>query len=83
MNTLRTPLELLVIGGGNAVLCAAITARGAATNVLLVESATKDFHGGNSRYTCDIRYMHRAATGYVTGGYDEEEFSQDLPRDDL
>ncbi len=74
----RAPLDVLVIGGGNAALCAAITARRAGANVFLVESATKDFRGGNSRHTRDIRYMHRAATDYVTGGYDEEEFWQDL-----
>jgi tricarballylate dehydrogenase len=70
--------DVLVIGGGNAALCAAITARRAGARVLLLECATKDFRGGNSRHTRDIRYMHRAATNYVTGAYDEEEFWQDL-----
>jgi tricarballylate dehydrogenase len=71
-------IDVLVIGGGNAGLCAAITARRAGARVLVVESATKDFRGGNSRHTRDIRYMHRAATEYVTGAYGEEEFWQDL-----
>ena len=74
----RTPVDVLVIGGGNAALCAAIMARRAGAKVLLLESATKDFRGGNSRHTRDIRYMHRAATDYVTGDYGEEEFWQDL-----
>jgi len=74
----RTPVDVLVIGGGNAALCAAITARRAGAKVLLLESATKDFRGGNSRHTRDIRYMHRAATDYVTDAYGEEEFWQDL-----
>ena len=73
-----TPVDVLVIGGGNAALCAAIMARRAGANVLMLESATKDFRGGNSRHTRDIRYMHRAATDYVTGAYGEEEFWQDL-----
>jgi len=30
--------------------------------VLLLESAKKDFRGGNSRHTGDIRCMHKAAT---------------------
>jgi tricarballylate dehydrogenase len=47
-----------VIGGGNAALCAAITARRRGARVLVLESATKDFRGGNSRHTRDIRYMH-------------------------
>ena len=74
----QSPVDVLVIGGGNAALCAAIMARRAGAKVFLLESATKDFRGGNSRHTRDIRYMHRAATDYVTGDYGEEEFWQDL-----
>jgi tricarballylate dehydrogenase len=72
------PFDVLIIGGGNAGLCAAITARRAGARVLILESATKDFRGGNSRHTRDIRYMHRGATDYVTGPYGEEEFWDDL-----
>jgi tricarballylate dehydrogenase len=68
----------LVVGGGNAGLCAAITARRAGARVLLLESAVKDFRAGNSRHTRDVRYMHKAATDYVTGPYPEEEFWEDL-----
>ena len=74
----RHPFDVLVIGGGNAGLCAAITARRAGARVLVLESASKDFRGGNSRHTRDIRYMHRGATSYVTGPYGEEEFWEDL-----
>ncbi|MGZ9174721.1 MAG: FAD-dependent tricarballylate dehydrogenase TcuA, partial [Candidatus Binatia bacterium] len=65
-------------GGGNAALCAAITARRAGARVIVLESATRDFRGGNSRHTRDIRYMHRAASEFVTDAYGEEEFWQDL-----
>src|ERR1051325_7229658 len=78
MAALTEPIDVLVVGGGNAALCAAITARRAGAKVLLVESASRDFRGGNSRHTRDIRYMHRAATEFVTGAYGEEEFWQDL-----
>lgn len=70
--------DVLVVGGGNAGMCAAIMARRGGARVLVLESATKDFRGGNSRHTRDIRYMHRAATQYVTGPYDENEFWEDL-----
>jgi tricarballylate dehydrogenase len=70
--------DVLVIGGGNAGLCAALTARRAGARVLVLESATKDFRGGNSRHTRDIRYMHPTATEYVTGAYHETEFWNDL-----
>ncbi|MGH7827875.1 MAG: FAD-dependent tricarballylate dehydrogenase TcuA [Candidatus Binatia bacterium] len=72
------PYDVLVIGGGNAGLCAAIIARRAGARMLVLESAIKDFRGGNSRHTRDIRYMHPAATDYVTGPYGEEEFWEDL-----
>ncbi len=78
MPTLNHSYDVLIAGGGNAALCAAITARRAGARVILLESATRDFRGGNSRHTRDIRYMHRAATGFVTGAYEEEEFWQDL-----
>jgi tricarballylate dehydrogenase len=78
MVDLHTPFDVLVVGGGNAGMCAAITARRAGARVLVLESATRDFRGGNSRHTRDIRYMHKGATGYVTGAYHEDEFWEDL-----
>jgi tricarballylate dehydrogenase len=74
----HNPYDVLVAGGGNAALCAAITARRAGARVIVLESATKNFRGGNSRHTRDIRYMHRAASEFVTDAYGEEEFWQDL-----
>jgi len=78
MTASNHPYDVLVAGGGNAALCAAITARRAGASVVLLESAIKAFRGGNSRHTRDIRYMHRAASEFVTGAYEEEEFWQDL-----
>src|SRR6185503_17704328 len=78
MTASNHPYDVLVAGGGNAALCAAITAARAGARVILLESATRDFRGGNSRHTRDIRYMHRAANEFVTDAYGEEEFWQDL-----
>lgn len=74
------PFDVLVVGGGNAALCAALTARRAGATVLLLESATESFRGGNSRYTRNLRYLHDQATDYLSGPYPEEEFWDDLLR---
>ena len=70
--------DVLVVGGGNAALCAAMTARQAGATVLLLECAPKDFRGGNSRHTQNLRYVHESANGHLTGPYLEEEFWRDL-----
>jgi tricarballylate dehydrogenase len=66
------------LGGGNAALCAAITARRAGRSVLLLESAPKHFRGGNSRHTRNLRCMHDAPADVLAGAYGEEEYWQDL-----
>ena len=50
-------LDVLVIGGGNAALCAALLAREAGASVLLLESAPLAWRGGNSPHTRNIRCM--------------------------
>lgn len=72
--------DVLVVGGGNAALCAAITAREAGSSVLLLECAPRHYRGGNSRHTRNLRYMHDAADGIMTGPYREDEFWDDLVR---
>ncbi len=72
--------DVLVIGAGNAALCAAITARRAGARVLVLEAAPRHFRGGNSRHTRNVRYAHAAATDYVTGPYTVEEYWDDLLR---
>jgi tricarballylate dehydrogenase len=77
----RTKLyDVLVAGGGNAALCAAITARQAGASVLLVESAPKAFRGGNSRHTRNLRAMHEGPNGVLTDAYSEDEYWDDLLR---
>ena len=70
--------DVLVLGGGNAGLCAAITAREAGASVALVESAPKHLRGGNSRHTRNMRTMHTAPVGPMTDAYPEEEYWDDL-----
>src|SRR3982751_4964376 len=70
--------DVLVIGGGNAALCAALTAREAGASVLLVEASPKEWRGGNSPHTRNLRCMHDAPEDVLTGAYPEEEYWQDL-----
>ena len=70
--------DVAVIGGGNAALCAAMTARESGASVVLIESAPKVFRGGNSRHTRNLRYMHEHANDHLTGPYLQEEFWDDL-----
>ena len=72
--------DVLVVGGGNAALCAAMTAREAGASVLLLESSPFEFRGGNSRHTRNLRYLHESGNSFLTGPYLEEEFFDDLMR---
>ncbi len=72
--------DVLVAGGGNAALCAAIAARRAGASVLVVEGAPKFYRGGNTRHTRNFRCAHDSATETLTGPYSEEEFFDDLLR---
>src|SRR5712671_349098 len=80
MVDLTRKFDVLVIGGGNAALCAAISARRAGASVLVLEGAPKCYRGGNTRHTRNMRCAHDAATGILTGPYTEQEFWDDLLR---
>jgi succinate dehydrogenase/fumarate reductase flavoprotein subunit len=43
-------VDVIVVGGGNAALCAALSARGAGANVMLFERAPEDLARGNSGF---------------------------------
>jgi tricarballylate dehydrogenase len=80
MAVLTKKFDVLVIGGGNAALCAAISARRAGASVLVLEGAPKFYRGGNTRHTRNMRCAHDSATEILTGPYTEEEFWDDLLR---
>ncbi|MFC3337142.1 FAD-dependent tricarballylate dehydrogenase TcuA [Paracandidimonas soli] len=70
--------DVLVIGGGNAALCAALTAREGGASVLLLEASPREWRGGNSQHTRNLRCMHDAPQDVLVDAYPEEEFWQDL-----
>ena len=43
--------DVIVIGGGNAAFCAALSARESGASVLMLERAPEDEAGGNTRFT--------------------------------
>lgn len=70
--------DIAIIGGGNAALCAAITAAEAGARVLILETAPKPYRGGNSRHTRNFRCMHSGPLSVLEGTYDEAEYLADL-----
>jgi tricarballylate dehydrogenase len=72
--------DVLVLGGGNAALCAALSAKERGADVLVLECAPPEYRGGNSRHTRNMRSMHAEPTGVLTGAYTEDEYYTDLLR---
>lgn len=71
---------MVVCGGGNAGLCAAIAARRTGATVVLLERAPAYMRGGNTRHTRDIRLAHAEPNAAATGTYAEDELYADLLR---
>jgi tricarballylate dehydrogenase len=78
INSKNNKPDVLVIGGGNAALSAALMAREAGASVLLLEAAPKEWRGGNSAHTRNIRSMHDAPEDVLMESYPEEEYWQDV-----
>jgi tricarballylate dehydrogenase len=70
--------DVIVVGGGNAAMCAALSAREAGASVLVLERSPEHERGGNTRHTRNIRCSHAAADQFFSGPYSEEEHLQDL-----
>jgi tricarballylate dehydrogenase len=75
-----TSSDVVIAGGGNAALCAALTACEAGASVTILECAPREYRGGNSRHTRNMRCMHGAPTDVLTDAYTEEEFLADVLR---
>ncbi len=80
MVELKKQYDVLIAGGGNAALCAAISARREGASVLVLEGAPKFYRGGNTRHTRNIRCAHDSATDTLMGPYLEDELWDDLLR---
>jgi tricarballylate dehydrogenase len=72
------PWDVVVAGGGNAALVAALTARAEGRRVLLLERAPRTMRGGNTRHTRNIRIAHDTADEYTPGTYPADELLSDL-----
>jgi tricarballylate dehydrogenase len=70
--------DVLVVGGGNAALVAAISARLAGASVLLLEAAPRRLRGGNSRHTRNLRCLHDGPEDVLAGSYKFSEYWDDL-----
>jgi tricarballylate dehydrogenase len=78
MSNLDTTWDVIVAGGGNAGLCAAIEAAEAGCKVLILDSAPEFYRGGNSRHTRNFRCMHKGPLSVLTDSYGEDEYYKDL-----
>ena len=88
--------DVVVVGAGNAAMCAAFAAREAGVDVIVLERAPRDEEGGNTRFTAGaIRFAYdgvddlRALMPDLTdeevartdfGRYTEENFFDDMAR---
>src|SRR5271168_3717046 len=69
--------DLVVVGGGNAAVSAAMAADDRGASVLILERAPVPMRGGNTRHTRNIRCVHRQDQ-FNSGDYCFDELWADL-----
>jgi tricarballylate dehydrogenase len=87
--------DVVVVGAGNAGMCAALAARGEGARVLVLEAAPFDERGGNSRYTAGaLRFVYNGVDDLLKlcdlsetelatsdfGTYTQDQYYDDLGR---
>jgi len=70
--------DVVVVGGGNAALCAALAAGDAGADVLLIERASRLMRGGNTRHVRNLRHAHLGPDRFVSGAYPVDELLADI-----
>src|ERR1044071_9602013 len=77
---LSRSFDVVVAGGGNAALCAAISAARRGRSVIVVEGAPEFYRGGNTRHTRNVRVAQDGSAPTMSGVYEPDEFYDDLQR---
>ncbi|OGA37623.1 MAG: tricarballylate dehydrogenase [Betaproteobacteria bacterium RIFCSPLOWO2_12_FULL_62_13] len=96
MNASADKYDVIVVGGGNAAMCAALSAHEQGARVLVLERAPESERGGNSAYTDGaMRFVYDAPDDVIAlsgdltpdeiassdfGTYSEEQFFDDMAR---
>ncbi|KAK5168291.1 uncharacterized protein LTR77_006860 [Saxophila tyrrhenica] len=94
MPTRKFDFDVVVVGGGNTALCAALTAHEAGARVAIIEAAKPGERGGNSRFSGTAwRFVHNGkdhllplldqeglaeADRCSMGEYSEQDFTSDM-----
>ncbi|MCG6203362.1 FAD-dependent tricarballylate dehydrogenase TcuA [Rhodopseudomonas sp. HC1] len=70
--------DVVVVGGGIAGLCAAITARRLGASVRLLDNAPAALRGGNARHARNFRVVHSVPTPFAPDNYQADEFLAEI-----